>query len=53
MVCAESHKLLGDEAGNLIVDSLCFDFDGALLGQASTSSMGIPLTAALGSQTNG
>jgi len=37
----------------LIVDSLCFDFDGVLLGQASTSPGGIPLTAAAGSQTNG
>ena len=49
MVCEESHKLLGDDAGKLIVDSLCFDFDGALLGQASTSPGGIPLTAVAGS----
>ena len=48
MVCEESHKLLGDDAGKLIVDSLCFDFDGVLLGQASTSPGGIPLTAAAG-----
>ena len=53
MVCEESRKLLGDDANNLIVDSLCFDFDGTLLGQASTSPDGIPLTAIAGSQTNG
>ena len=53
MVCEESQKLLGDNAGNLIVDSLCFDFDGALLGQASTSPGGIPLVAGSGSRTNG
>jgi cobalt-precorrin-5B (C1)-methyltransferase len=53
MVCEESRKLLGDDADNLIVDSLCFDFDGTLLGQASTSPDGIPLTAIAGSQTNG
>jgi len=49
MVCEESHKLLGGDADKLIVDSLCFDFDGALLGQASTSPGGIPLTAVAGS----
>ena len=53
MVCEESHKLLGDDANKLIVDSLCFDFDGALLGQASTSPQGLPLIATAGSQTNG
>jgi len=53
MVCEESRKLLGDDADNLIVDSLCFDFDGTLLGQASTSPDGIQLTAISGSQTNG
>ncbi|MDA0265017.1 MAG: cobalt-precorrin-5B (C(1))-methyltransferase [Chloroflexi bacterium] len=42
MVCDESHKLLGDDAGKLIVDAMCFDFDGTLLGYASTSPEGIP-----------
>ena len=45
MVCDESRKLLGDDAGSIIVDSMCFDFDGALLGWASTSPEGIPMTA--------
>lgn len=44
MVCDESRKLLGDEADLVIVDSMCFDFDGALLGWASTSTEGIPMT---------
>ncbi len=43
MVCDESQKLLGEDAGSLIVDSMCFDFDGALLGWASTSPEGIPM----------
>ena len=45
MVCDESRKLLGDEADLVIVDSMCFDFDGALLGWASTSPEGIPMTS--------
>ena len=53
MVCEESHKLLGDDAGSLIVDALCFDFEGKLLGQASTSSEGVPLVAGLGAVSNG
>ena len=45
MVCDESRKLLGEDADSLIVDSMCFDFDGALLGWASTSPDGIPMVA--------
>ncbi|HEU0021118.1 MAG TPA: cobalt-precorrin-5B (C(1))-methyltransferase [Dehalococcoidia bacterium] len=45
MVCDESRKLLGDDANSLIVDAMCFDFDGTLLGHASTSPDGIPLVA--------
>jgi len=45
MVCDESHKLLGDDADKLIVDALCFDFDGTLLGYASTSPDGIPMVS--------
>ena len=48
LVCQESHKLLKQDADALIVDTLCFDFDGALLGQASTSPDGVPLVAPLG-----
>ena len=45
MVCDESHKLLEDDAGTVIVDSMCFDFDGTLLGWASTSPHGMPMVA--------
>ena len=53
LVCEESHKLLGDDAGSLIVDALCFDFDGKLLGHASTSPQGVPLVAGLGVGSSG
>ena len=44
-VCEESQKFLGDgpHGSKLIVDCLCFDFDGKLLGTATTSPEGIPL----------
>lgn len=48
MVCDESRKQLGDDADALIVDVLCFDFEGNLLGHASTSSEGVPLAAGAG-----
>ena len=53
MVCEESHKLLGDDAGKLIVDAMCFDFDGALLGYGTTSPDGIPLASPSGASSNG
>ena len=46
MVCDESRKQLGEDADALIVDVLCFDFEGILLGHASTSPEGVPLVAA-------
>ena len=49
LVCEESKKLLGPDADSLIIDTMCFDFDGTLLGHASTSDQGIPLVA--GSET--
>ncbi|MCH7605902.1 MAG: cobalt-precorrin-5B (C(1))-methyltransferase [Chloroflexi bacterium] len=53
LVCDESLKLLGKDAGNLIVDTLCFDFDGTLLGQASTDPGGARLTTAPEAQSHG
>lgn len=53
LVCEESHKLLGQDAEKLMVDALCFDFDGALLGHASTSPDGIPLVTPSGSASSG
>ena len=53
MVCDESHKLLGDDAAKLIVDAMCYDFDGTLLGYGSTSPDGIPLASTSGTPNNG
>ena len=52
-VCEESHKLLGNDAGALVVDALCFDFNGTLLGHASTSSEGVPLVSPSRTPLNG
>jgi len=52
-VCDESHKLLGADAGALVVDALCFDFDGTLLGHASTSAEGVPLISSSGAPPGG
>ena len=52
LVCEESQKLLGSDADSLIIDTMCFDFDGALLGHASTSEQGIPLVAGSGTVLN-
>jgi len=48
MVCDESKKYLGDDADRLVIDAMCFDFEGELLGYASTSPDGIPLVAGSG-----
>ena len=53
MVCDESHKLLGEDANKLIVDAMCFDFDGTLLGYASTSPDGIPMVSPSGASSDG
>ena len=53
MVCDESRKQLGDDADALVVDVLCFDFDGTLLGHASTSPEGVPLVAGAGVGADG
>ena len=53
MVCDESRKLLQDDADDLVIDTLCFDFDGALLGSASTSPDGIQLTGSAGNGLHG
>ena len=48
MVCDQSRQQLGDDADSLVVDVLCFDFEGNLLGHASTSQDGVPLVASAG-----
>ena len=48
LVCQQAQKYLGqdpdkDTSDAIIVDALCFDFEGNLLGAASTSADGIPM----------
>jgi cobalt-precorrin-5B (C1)-methyltransferase len=47
-VCDASHQYLGADAGALVIDAMCFDFDGTLLGYASTSAGGVPLVSPSG-----
>ena len=47
-VCEASHRHLGADSDALIVDALCFDFDGTLLGSASTAPGGVPLVSQAG-----
>ena len=37
-VCVEAHKFLGDNVDDLIVDAICFDFEGEILGKATTGT---------------
>ena len=48
LVCQQAQKYLGQDSDTdaseaIIVDALCFDFEGNLLGAASTSADGIPM----------
>lgn len=48
-VCDAAQTYLGDRADDLIVDAICFDFEGGILGKATTSSSSIPLLEAAAS----
>ena len=59
-VCDEARRYLNDKmhardadlrdrANDLIIDAICFDFEGGILGKATTSAAGIPLAAAVAS----
>ena len=37
-VCDAAQQYLGDRAGDLVVDSICFDFEGGILGKATTGT---------------
>ena len=52
-VCEASRRHLGADADALIVDALCFDFDGTLLGSASTAPGGVPLVSPAGAAGGG
>ena len=47
LVCDEAYKYLGDGASDLIVDAICFDFEGVILGKATTGDTPIPLLEAV------
>ena len=53
LVCDEARKFLGDNADDLIVDAICFDFEGEILGKATTSDVPIPLVQAAEVDANG
>ena len=48
-VCDAARAYLGDRADDLIVDAICFDFEGGILGKATTSASPIPLVEAVAS----
>ena len=48
-VCDAAQTYLGDGANDLIVDAICFDFEGNILGKATTSRAPIPLLEAVAS----
>ena len=48
-VCDAAQEYLGDRADDLIVDAICFDFEGDILGKATTSTAPIPLVEAVAS----
>ena len=42
-VCDAARLFLADRADDLIIDAICFDFEGDILGKATTSASPIPL----------
>ncbi|MDA0770947.1 MAG: cobalt-precorrin-5B (C(1))-methyltransferase [Chloroflexi bacterium] len=44
-VCQESKIFVGERGSDLIIDSICFDFEGNILGQATTSDEPLLLKA--------
>lgn len=42
-VCQEAQRYLADRADDLVIDAICFDFEGGILGKATTSAQPIPL----------
>lgn len=48
-VCDAARDFLAERADDLIVDAICFDFEGDILGKATTSDAPIPLVQAVAS----
>lgn len=45
-VCRQAQEYLADKADAIVIDAVCFDFDGGILGKATTSAQPIPLVGA-------
>lgn len=48
-VCRQAQEYLADKADAVIIDAVCFDFEGGVLGKATTSAHPIPLVNAAAS----
>ena len=45
-VCRQAQEYLADKADAIVIDAICFDFEGGVLGKATTSAHPIPLVNA-------
>lgn len=45
-VCRQAQEYLADKADAIVIDAVCFDFDGGVLGKATTSAEPVPLVNA-------
>ena len=45
-VCRQAQEYLADKADAIAIDAICFDFEGGVLGKATTSAHPIPLVSA-------
>ena len=45
-VCRQAQEYLADKADAIVIDAICFDFEGGVLGKATTSAHPIPLANA-------
>ena len=48
-VCRQAQEYLADKADAIVIDAVCFDFDGGVLGKATTSAEPVPLVNAAAS----
>ncbi len=48
-VCRQAQEYLADKADAIVIDAICFDFEGGVLGKATTSAHPIPLVNAAAS----
>lgn len=48
-VCSQAQEYLADKADAIVIDAVCFDFEGGVLGKASTSAEPVPLVNAAAS----